>query len=85
MTNTVSLPFSSQQLLARLRHISHLETDFILLMGPEGAGKIHLANLFIEQAGLSYPVILDAQTFDSHIRFREALLSHWFPGAIFDA
>ncbi|WP_319782304.1 SPOR domain-containing protein [Oceanisphaera sp. IT1-181] len=86
MTDTVSLPFSSQQqLLARLRHLSRLETDFILLTGPEGAGKTHLANLFIEQASLSYPVILDAKTLDSHVRFREALLSHWFPGAIFDA
>ena len=86
MTDTVSLPFSSQQqLLARLRHLSRLETDFILLTGPEGAGKTHLANLFLEQTSLSYPVLLDAKALDSHDRFREALLSQWFSGAIFDA
>lgn len=56
-----------------------------MLTGPKGAGKTRLANLFIEQARLSYPVILDAKTLDSHIRFREVLLSHWFSGGIFDA
>ena len=86
MTDTVSLPFSSQQqLLARLRHLSRLETDFILLTGPNGAGKTHLANLLLEQTSLSYPILLDAKILDSHDRFREALLRHWFPGAVFDA
>lgn len=85
MTDAVSLPFSSQkQLLARLRHLSRLETDFILLTGPKGAGKTHLASLLLEQTSLSYPVLLDAKKLDSHDKFREALLSRWFPGAIFD-
>ncbi|WP_232455085.1 ATP-binding protein [Oceanisphaera avium] len=86
MSQTVSLPFSSQQqLLARLRHLSRLETDFILLTGPKGAGKSHLAHQLLEQTSLSYPVLLDAKALDSHEKFREALLSQWFAGAIFDA
>lgn len=86
MSQGVSLPFSSQQqLLARLRHLSRLETDFILLTGPSGAGKTHLANLLLEQTSLSYPVMLDAKALDSHVRFRETLLSQWFAGAVFDA
>lgn len=82
----VSLPFSSQQqLLARLRHLSRLETDFIFLTGPAGSGKTHLANQLIEQTTLTRPVMLDAKALDSHTSFRDALLKHWFPGAIFDA
>ena len=86
MTDAVSLAFSSQQqLLARLRHLSRLETDFILLTGPTGAGKTHLAELLLQQTSLSYPVLLDAKALDSHDRFREALLRQWFPGAVFAA
>ena len=55
------------------------------MTGPEGAGKTHLANLLLEQTSLSYPVLLDAKALDSQDKFREALLSRWFPGAIFDA
>jgi len=33
VTDLVNLPFSSQQLLARLLHFSCLDTDFILLTG----------------------------------------------------
>lgn len=86
MTQAVNLPFSSQQqLLARLLHLSRLDTDFILLTGPQGAGKSHLANQLVEQSTLMLPVVLDAKALDSHTRFRDALLSHWFPNAIFDA
>ena len=86
MSQAVNLPFSSQQqLLARLLHLSRLDTDFILLTGPQGAGKSHLANLLVEQSTLTLPVVLDARALDSHTRFREALLNHWFPHAIFDA
>lgn len=86
MSQTVNLPFSSQQqLLARLLHLSRLDTDFILLTGPQGAGKSHLANQLVEQSTLMLPVVLDAKALDSHTRFRDALLSHWFPNAIFDA
>ncbi|GGB50903.1 hypothetical protein GCM10011502_25030 [Oceanisphaera marina] len=86
MTQAVNLPFSSQQqLLARLLHLSRLDTDFILLTGPQGAGKSHLANQLVEQSTLMLPVVLDAKALDSHTDFRDALLSHWFPNAIFDA
>lgn len=86
MIASVNLPFSSQQqLLARLLHLSRLDTDFILLTGPKGAGKSYLAQRLVAQTSLARPVLLDAQALDSHSRFRDALLSHWFPDAIFDA
>ncbi|WP_417614132.1 SPOR domain-containing protein [Oceanisphaera sp.] len=86
MSQTVNLPFTSQQqLLARLLHLSRLDTDFILLTGPQGAGKSHLGKLLVEQSTLMLPVMLDAKALDSHTRFRDALFGHWFPDAIFDA
>lgn len=86
MTDAVNLPFSSQQqLLARLLHLSRLDTDFILLTGPKGAGKSYLAHRLIEETTLMLPALLDAEALDSHARFREALLGCWFPGAVFDS
>ncbi len=86
MTETVNLTFSSQkQLLARLLHLSRLDTDFILLTGPEGAGKSHLAALLLEETGLMRPALLDAEVLDTDAGFRDALLGTWFPGAVFDA
>ncbi|MFP2769703.1 SPOR domain-containing protein [Oceanisphaera sp. KMM 10153] len=86
MTDAVSLPFSSQQqLLARLLHLSRLDTDFILLTGPEGAGKSHLADRLTEETTLMLPTLLDAEALDSHARFRDALLGSWFPGTVFDS
>ena len=86
MTEAVNLPFSSQQqLLARLLHLSRLDTDFILLTGPPGAGKSHLANQLIVQTSLLLPIVLDAKALNSHALFRNTLLSYWFPKAIFDA
>ena len=86
MTDAVKLPFSSQQqLLARLLHLSRLDTDFILLTGPKGAGKTYLAHRLTEETSLMLPALLDADALDSHARFREALLGSWFPGAVFDS
>ncbi|MGO1617183.1 MAG: AAA family ATPase [Oceanisphaera sp.] len=86
MTDTVTPPYSSlQQLLARLLHLSRLDTDFVLLTGPVGAGKSYLAQQLVEQTTLMQPTVLDAKALNSHPRFRHALLSHWFPTAIFDA
>ncbi|GAA3712031.1 hypothetical protein GCM10022421_19260 [Oceanisphaera sediminis] len=86
MTDAVNLPFSSQQqLLARLLHLSRLDTDFILLTGPEGAGKSYLAHRLTEETALMLPVLLDAEALDSHARFRDALLGRWFPGTVFDS
>lgn len=86
MTDAVNLPFSSQQqLLARLLHLSRLDTDFILLTGPKGAGKTYLAHRLTEETSLMLPALLDADALDSHARFREALLGSWFPGAVFDS
>ncbi|GHA05770.1 AAA family ATPase [Oceanisphaera arctica] len=86
MTDPVNLLFSSQQqLLARLLHLSRLDTDFILLTGPQGAGKSHLVDRLIEETTLMLPTQLDAKALDSHARFRDVLLGSWFPGAVFDA
>ncbi|WP_375057280.1 AAA family ATPase [Zobellella sp. DQSA1] len=82
----IQVPFSSQQqLLARLLHLSRLDTDFILLTGPEGAGKSYLAQRLAEETELLLPLILDAEGFDTNAGFRETLLGSWFPGGIFDA
>ncbi|MGR7920040.1 SPOR domain-containing protein [Zobellella denitrificans] len=86
MTEAVDLSFSSQQqLLARLLHLSRLDTDFILLSGPEGAGKSHLAARLVDGSELLLPVLLDAEALNANARFRDALLTAWFPGGIFDA
>ncbi|WP_445401055.1 SPOR domain-containing protein [Zobellella sp. An-6] len=86
MTEAVDLPFSSQQqLLARLLHLSRLDTDFILLTGPEGAGKSHLAARLVDSTELLLPALLDAEALDANARFRDALLTTWFPGGIFAA
>nr|WP_243454005.1 SPOR domain-containing protein [Oceanisphaera pacifica] len=55
------------------------------MTGPAGAGKTYLAQQLVEQTSLMQPIVLDAKTLNSHPRFRHALLSHWFPTAIFDA
>lgn len=86
MTEAIQVPFSSQQqLLARLLHLSRLDTDFILLTGPEGAGKSYLAQRLADETELLQPVILDAEEFETNAGFREALLGSWFPSGIFDA
>ncbi|PSJ46544.1 hypothetical protein C7H85_07910 [Zobellella endophytica] len=88
MTGAVAVPVplkSQQQLLARLLHLSRLDTDFIFLTGPQGAGKSYMAALLADRCELQLPVILDAQALNTNARFRDALLGHWFPGGIFDA
>lgn len=88
MTGAVAVPAplkSQQQLLARLLHLSRLDTDFIFLTGPQGAGKSYMAALLADGCELQLPVILDAQALDTNARFRDALFGRWFPGGIFDA